>query len=185
MLSLNNYQGWHTLRHAYGSADSIPKLLSSFKNQASDRKKLWSELSNLLYHQGSIYTASLAALPYLLENAVIYNTDEDFDLICLISAIIVAAECTKMPEAPKEIQDTYKSSLEHAPKILFSALPKVTNDNAVMYVMAALAALGGHNKTAYNLFYADPMISCPNCEATYPRYYDLDEDYRFTGNAPD
>ncbi|MFJ1751340.1 hypothetical protein [Kitasatospora sp. NPDC088134] len=54
---------WSRLHHAYGTAEDVPALLAAMTPDPAD--DTWGELWSRLYHQGSVYTASYAALPAL------------------------------------------------------------------------------------------------------------------------
>jgi len=58
---------WHKLQHAYGPADDVPihlKLLLSNDNDVED--SAWKFMYNTLLHQGSLYPATLPAIPFLI-----------------------------------------------------------------------------------------------------------------------
>jgi HEAT repeat protein len=57
---------WHQLEHAYGAADDIPGWLRSLASQVDESDAL-THLSLSLCHQGTVYSASAAAVPYLIE----------------------------------------------------------------------------------------------------------------------
>lgn len=54
---------WKGLHHCRGYAENIPELLQSFANGEPHAKD---ELWDCLWHQGSIYPATLAAIPYII-----------------------------------------------------------------------------------------------------------------------
>jgi len=58
---------WRHLQDAYGTADSIPLLLADVSPNPHD--EIWGQLWSRLCHQGSVYSASFAALPTLLTMA--------------------------------------------------------------------------------------------------------------------
>jgi hypothetical protein len=58
---------WAALWHAYGNAGDVPALLEA---AAQGDHGAWSDLWDRLCHQGTTYTASYAALPYLAGAAV-------------------------------------------------------------------------------------------------------------------
>lgn len=59
---------WHTLSHAYGEADEVPKWLRALATwDGRDESDAFTELSLSLYHQGTVYSASAYATPFLLE----------------------------------------------------------------------------------------------------------------------
>jgi HEAT repeat protein len=62
---------WSTLEHAYGPADEVPELLAAIAaGEEPTADEAVSELFTLLYHQGSTYSATEAALPALVDLAL-------------------------------------------------------------------------------------------------------------------
>ena len=62
---------WSTLEHAYGPADDVPELLAAIDAGVEPAAgEAVSELFTLLYHQGSTYSATEAALPTLVDLAL-------------------------------------------------------------------------------------------------------------------
>lgn len=61
---------WTSLSHAYGSAEDIPKQLRILANEPSQQENVLYGLYASIYHQGSIYDATAAAIPFLLEIAL-------------------------------------------------------------------------------------------------------------------
>ena len=59
---------WGTLRHAVGPADDIPALLRQLvSTDRSAQEAAWDDLDARLFHQFSLYSATVAAVPYLLQ----------------------------------------------------------------------------------------------------------------------
>jgi hypothetical protein len=62
---------WDELEDAHGKAGRIPDLLNeAFKDKASKidtQSGPWFDLWSRLFHQGSVYTASYAAVPMIVE----------------------------------------------------------------------------------------------------------------------
>ncbi len=56
---------WAALRHAYGSAEDVPALLAAAENTRDETGEIWDDLWSRLCHQGTVYSASRAALPAL------------------------------------------------------------------------------------------------------------------------
>src|SRR5260370_16330581 len=61
---------WHECTHAYGSASALPKDIRrlAWSEPQVREQALW-ELGGSIYHQGTIYAATAAALPFLLRLA--------------------------------------------------------------------------------------------------------------------
>jgi hypothetical protein len=68
LLTTLDDMDWNKLEHAYGPATDTPNhhraLTSSDPKQ---RKAAWDALGGSIYHQGSIYPATTAAVPFLIE----------------------------------------------------------------------------------------------------------------------
>lgn len=61
---------WSTLEHAYGSADDLPDLLRAAASEDEDvRQEAVHELYGTVWHQGTVYSATPYAVPFLAELA--------------------------------------------------------------------------------------------------------------------
>jgi len=59
---------WHELEHAYGTAHDVPELLRNLASaDAKSRQDALSELYSNIYHQGTVFEATVYAVPFLLE----------------------------------------------------------------------------------------------------------------------
>jgi hypothetical protein len=66
-LDLNDIP-WASLQHAYGAATDTPRhLLGLASEDPRAREEACFRLSLTIYHQGSIYPAAVAAVPFLIE----------------------------------------------------------------------------------------------------------------------
>ncbi|MGI5182588.1 hypothetical protein ACQEVZ_40675 [Dactylosporangium sp. CA-152071] len=60
---------WGELSHAYGSAGDVPDLLRQAASE--DNEEAISELHGSIFHQGTVYPATAAAVPFLAELAAV------------------------------------------------------------------------------------------------------------------
>ncbi|MET8507828.1 hypothetical protein ABZV60_24710 [Streptomyces sp. NPDC004787] len=76
---------WGALRHAYGSAEDVPALLRAAGGAADpgEREEAFDELGSALCHQGSVYSATAAAVPFLARLARAPETGTRDRLRCL------------------------------------------------------------------------------------------------------
>ncbi|GGR33087.1 HEAT repeat domain-containing protein [Streptomyces netropsis] len=82
---------WAELEHAYGPADDVPGLLRAAGSvDAGVRDEALEELFSSLCHQGSIYSATAAAVPFVAELAV----DGPGDRLALLWLLHGAADGT-------------------------------------------------------------------------------------------
>jgi tetratricopeptide (TPR) repeat protein len=79
---------WHSLRHCYGPADDVPNLLRLLlADDEQVRQDAWQELTNNLWHQGSIYQATSYAVPFLLRMLQAEDTPEKADILAFLQGI--------------------------------------------------------------------------------------------------
>src|SRR5262245_57472189 len=82
---------WTSLRHAYGAAGDVPALLSSLTPDASD--EVWGELWSRICHQGSVYSASFAALPAMADRAARRQPKQRAQPLALAGFILASEDC--------------------------------------------------------------------------------------------
>lgn len=76
---------WHELKHAYGTADSTPNWIRELRSSLKeDRQKAIQQLDVSIHHQGGVYSASLAAVPFLLELVNDSSVQDRQDVILLL-----------------------------------------------------------------------------------------------------
>ncbi|WP_345704134.1 HEAT repeat domain-containing protein [Kitasatospora paranensis] len=56
---------WADVSHAYGPAEDLPDLLRALAEGGEDAEEAISELYSCILHQGTVYSASVDAVPYL------------------------------------------------------------------------------------------------------------------------
>lgn len=82
---------WTDLRHAYGNAGDVPALLHALASDESTvRDEALSGLFSNILHQGTVYSATAAAVPFLYEllsaSSVSSKSDVAFLIACIASA---------------------------------------------------------------------------------------------------
>lgn len=125
---------WKNLRHAYGPAEDLPKIL---KDLSPDREApVWSELWGRVCHQGTTYSSSPAVLPFLLKTASAWAPSERAMALSLAGAIVIAGET--------ELAD-YRSTVEALRRLALDTLqaPDLSRGDRV-YVMQAVLAMEGN-----------------------------------------
>jgi hypothetical protein len=79
---------WKNLRHAYGSAKDVPKLIRALAESRENQEETLAQLFTSICHQGTVYQASAYAVPFLMELAMeptIHRRDEIVGLIAAIA----------------------------------------------------------------------------------------------------
>lgn len=81
---------WHELEDAYGSATEVPDQLAALaSNNEEVRNKAYKFCYSNLFHQGSRYSASVAAIPILFRLALAHDTPDRGDIIQLLLHLAV------------------------------------------------------------------------------------------------
>ncbi|MDJ1634507.1 hypothetical protein [Rhizobium rhizogenes] len=114
MLELDDPQ-WHDLQHAYGNASNIPALLRALASSTGPKKgytdEPWFTLWSSLCHQGDAYTASYAAIPHVVQIAMITRTPVDFSFFVLPAAVELARRQGRGPDIPQQLDEDYRKSV--------------------------------------------------------------------------
>ncbi|WRZ88673.1 hypothetical protein OHB54_06125 [Streptomyces sp. NBC_01007] len=121
---------WSQLHHAYGTAEDVPGLLDAARPNAQDPS--WDELWSRLCHQGTVYSASYAALPALTEMARQWSAVDRRMPLYLAGSIVAS---TDQPYGADDPQVTYASQISDLAQLTEEALqdPGLT-DNPTTYV---------------------------------------------------
>ncbi|MGX9882744.1 hypothetical protein [Streptomyces sp. NPDC002276] len=149
---------WSELTHAYGSAEDIPGLFARLGGSEDDA--VWQELWGSLCHQGSVYEASWAAMPVLVDIALERAPGGP------IQAVTMAGLITTDPD--EDCQQRYGREIGQLLDVARRLRADPTQDaHTFVYLqMAVLAfegggvwaeALEGVNSEEYDL-------ECPECE---------------------
>jgi hypothetical protein len=81
---------WAALRHAYGSAADVPALLDQLT--PDPKASVWGELWSRLCHQGTVYSASFAALPLMADLAEKWKPKDRLQLLALAASILASSD---------------------------------------------------------------------------------------------
>ena len=165
MLDLESKR-WAELQHAYGSASDIPELLNRLR--AGDLSAV-DELFANICHQGSVYAASFAAAPHLVEIAA-HTTDREVKVHALILVGSIAASLDNLAGdgLSADITVAYGDALPRARDLALATLQEPLGDDEAMYLLQAAAGLAGRQTLAAVLSAfvdEDLTAQCPSCEA--------------------
>ena len=92
---------WKALSHAYGEASAIPRLIDRLRERPDE--KTWDDLWSCLCHQGTVYSASYAALQPLCELARASPPSERLSPLILIANIIVSDDLRGVDRRPTDL----------------------------------------------------------------------------------
>jgi HEAT repeat protein len=90
---------WAALGHAYGSAEDVPWLLRQVRSaDARIREDALHELCFTIVHQGSRYSATAPAVPFLVELATAPDTHNRARLVHLLAYAAVGHDQDNLPD---------------------------------------------------------------------------------------
>ena len=159
---------WTALQQAYGPADDVPAMLARAGGAGPDAEQAWEELWNSLCHQGTVYTASYPAIPYLADLASRTTPGAHIHPVQLAAHIISSTD-TPDDVALPQIRARYATSLAALERHAWTwlHLPEVRQDaDAFVYLLQAILAFRGVPVWQNRLDYlaGDGLeISCPGC----------------------
>src|SRR5262245_17897805 len=88
MLEALDTIDWAKLTHAHGEASNVPGLLRSLLSEYADlRMDALSTLHEQIWHQGDVYPASAAAVPFLYELLTHPDVQDKWGIVSLLGSI--------------------------------------------------------------------------------------------------
>ncbi|MBM2615988.1 HEAT repeat domain-containing protein [Actinoplanes sp. LDG1-06] len=98
MFEAMNDVPWSSLHHAYGTAEDVPDQLRSLSSDDPEvRRKARHDSYGNIFHQGTRYEASVAAVPFLLELLGDPSTPERAELLELLVALAIGYDESWLP----------------------------------------------------------------------------------------
>ncbi|MER7173419.1 hypothetical protein [Streptomyces mesophilus] len=156
---------WSTLHHAYGTAQDIPGLLADISPDPQDPG--WEALWSRLCHQGTVYSASYAALPALADTARRWSAAERRSPLYLAGAIVASID---RPDGGDDPHLSHPAAIAELRELTEEALrePGLTED-ALNYVqlLGTLLSLEGvqvWGEQIDGLNGEEYELPCPACE---------------------
>ncbi|WP_377271680.1 hypothetical protein [Peterkaempfera sp. SMS 1(5)a] len=153
---------WSALNHAYGSASDLPGLFDEIGDpDAAD--VAWEDLWASLYHQGTVYAASFAALPALTDIATGRKPGGCWQALALAGRIVVEEQQLHEPgylqaRYPTAIHELHQLTLD-----LTTALPFEGDEDDYLYWLEHILAFEGVPVWRNSLRRVRHDVLCPSC----------------------
>jgi len=154
---------WADLRDAYGSAERIPALLDAAERSGDELGPAWNQAWSHLCHQGTVYTASYAAIPLLADICSRLPIRGYVPGLQLAGSILAS---TDGPSDPAAVRATYAAEIARLRDIAESALPLAESDTEFNYALEAVAAfedLGVWQRALNYLADGEAPLVCHQC----------------------
>ncbi len=154
---------WSQLSHAYGSAEDIPALLDRIASEP--KPELWSDLWSALCHQGSVYSASFAALPWLADVADSDDREQAVNALVLAGAIMAGAE---QPHGPGDVRAQHAAEVESLLAAVNQQLRMASDRTDYIHLLEAMlgfeGVVGWSEDLAWGLGNEEYEVDCPGCQ---------------------
>jgi hypothetical protein len=159
LLSLDSVR-WKELKHAYGSAANIPGLLKQLDGlpDSSNNKEPWFSLWSALAHQGGVYSASFAAVPYVIEALSTSPESAEFSYF-LFPAIVEIGRRKHALAVPADLEKSYFASLSRLPSLVASASVREWDANFLACALSAIAVSKGQSLVAEAVLELNPDVA--------------------------
>ncbi|MFE4696871.1 hypothetical protein ACFRIC_07225 [Streptomyces sp. NPDC056738] len=147
---------WSQLKHAYGTAEDIPALFERLGTEPND--EVWSDLWSRLCHQGSVYSASFAALAPLADLGG--EAGKDGDNALLLAGAIAAA-------ADDETRGQHGALIERLRALAHARIRRPAEPGFYVYLLQTAMALDGvpvWSSALEGLADGTIEVFCPECE---------------------
>lgn len=154
---------WSELRHAYGPADDIPALLQRL--DPNPGAEVWGELWSRLCHQGTVYSASYAALPALTATLAEWQPADRLMGLDLAAAIVASADAYP---GIGDVRQRYQSEIATVARLTEECRQASASIEpwSYIYVLQAGLAFEGvpiWNKHLDRLVDGEYEAPCPSC----------------------
>jgi hypothetical protein len=147
---------WKELKHAYGSAEDIPEIISALT--PDPRSSAWDDLWSRVCHQGTTYSASPAVLPFLLSLASNWNAANRAMPLALAGSIV---------SAPQTILDGCERTVEALRTLALDTVQngELSREDRIYVMQSVLAFQGEHlwGRVLDHLSDGEFSASCPAC----------------------
>jgi hypothetical protein len=156
---------WASLRDAYGSAEHVPVLLAAAAAAGTyEDDDSWDDLWGRLCHQGTVYSASYAALPALAQMSLRHEPGGYIAALHLAAAIIASNDG---PEDRALVRRRYEHELADLRAVAARNLQHAKGDTVFVYGLQVLMAFEDGGVWQRNLHYlanGEAELDCPSCD---------------------
>ena len=164
MISLSDIESWTKLNHAYGEASDIPELLqklADYPTEETYKSEPYYSLWSALCHQGDVYSASYAALPYIIH----YIEENPKEITSSYVHLPLQIEISRFKEHGPKIDSDLETEYFRALKNLLHLVPEISSNPKVSArILSATVAIINGNHQLGDLILELPSDLIPECK---------------------
>lgn len=159
MLSLDSSR-WSELKHAYGAASDIPDLLRRLDvlPSADGDEEPWFSLWSSLAHQGDVYSASFAAVPYVVK-ALASAPSIAHSAYFQFPAWVEICRAKNSVPVPEDLAAAYFEALSQLPSLVAAAASRAWDEGFLACALSAIAAAKNQPAVAEAALELSPEIA--------------------------
>ena len=160
---------WTELRHCYGSGGNVPPLLRKLEDSKRPSRKFLDEFANILYHQCTTGSASIAAFPHLVriagDNIETKKGTDTISVAAFLLAYVLGSE-GKLEPIPKFLREPFLTAISEGQGIVSTMLFSAKRDfTTTAELLAVAAAFAWQPRLCLALdIQRSGTIMCPTCE---------------------
>lgn len=151
---------WAELCQCYGPASNVPALLTRLAEFPPEEIPLvdpWEGLWMSLYHQGSVYPASFAAVPHIIRLGLGAPDRVTHGFFCLPASIECARVVGKIA-VPDDLRPAYEEAWRTMPSLVAACVHREWDDAFGRSALSALALAKGFSDVGQALLDLDPDV---------------------------
>ena len=185
MLALDS-EHWSLLRTAYGNGGAVAQWLARLAGELDQAHKHWEEFDHYGYlcHQETVYTASYAAVPHLVELVRKLPPADRHRLgIGILYFVGEVAGCSardgvwlsgytpqrfQAAPIPDDLLADYRAALAQADELIAKSIKQADREDLLAALFAAKAAVRGYHALWEYLSMINNERECPKCGAFVP-----------------
>lgn len=155
---------WQALQCAYGSAERVPELLRQAEEAGADFGEVWSDLWSYICHQGTVYSASYAAVPSLAAMCLRQEPRGYMAPLQLVGSILASNDA---PENAELMRDQHAEEIGQLRVVAERCVELAKDDVEFIYGLETLAAFEGRgvwSRTLSHLADGEVPLDCVNCD---------------------
>lgn len=160
---------WASLPHAYGSAEDVPELIAALargedrRKTANMREGVWHQIWSALCHQGSVYTATFAAVPHIVAIGLTRSRDEQLDFWAFVGGVVTPMDAAPIPD---DLRPAYEAAVARARAEVVHCIVGGIDERTACWGLRAVAGLRGWREIGNGVegIACDEITpECPGC----------------------